>query len=125
MRMPVCPTYNLTFREQSSPRGRIRLMRSVLDGTMPMSDEFVEEMNFCLDCQACQTACPAGVQYGTLVEDARGKIAEAKREPRYLRIVKFLFFRGILASKRRMKFFAGAMRLYERSGLREAVEQSN
>src|SRR6202008_879959 len=69
MCLPVCPTYALTQQEQSSPRGRIRLMRSLHDGSLSLGKQFVDEMYFCLDCQACQTACPAGVHYGTLVED--------------------------------------------------------
>ncbi|MBI1804382.1 MAG: (Fe-S)-binding protein [Ignavibacteriae bacterium] len=125
MCLPVCPTYNLTFQEQSSPRGRIRLIRSVQDGTMGLTDEFVEEMNFCLDCQACQTACPAGVQYGVLVEDARRQIAEAKKEPLHLRFLKYFFLRVILGSKRRTKLFGRFLKLYEASGLRDAIEQSN
>ena len=124
MCLPVCPTYNLTMREQSSPRGRIRLIRSLHEGTIGLTEEFVDEMNFCLDCQACQTACPAGVQYGELVEDARQQISEGKKESYRLRLVKFLLLRGILASKRRTKFFGRLLRLYEAAGLRDAVERS-
>ena len=72
--LPTCPTFALTGLEKSSPRGRIRLMKAVADGEMGMTDSFVDEMNFCLDCQACETACPAGVKYGSLVEAARGQI---------------------------------------------------
>ena len=125
MCLPVCPTYNLTFREESSPRGRIRLIRSVHDGTIGLTDEFVDEMNFCLDCQACQTACPAGVQYGSLVEDARHQMYEKKREPFRIRLLKFLFLQGIIVSKSRTKLFGRLMRVYEASGLRDAVERSN
>jgi len=125
MCLPVCPTYNLTFQEQSSPRGRIRLIRSVADGTIGLTAEFVDEMNFCLDCQACETACPAGVHYGTLVEDARQQIGEKKREPWRLRLLKFLFLRGIIASKKRTQLFGRLMRVYEASGVRDAVEGSN
>ena len=125
MCLPVCPTYNLTLREQSSPRGRIRLIRSVQDGTLGLTDEFVDEMNFCLDCQACETACPAGVHYGALVEDARHRIADAKKESRWIRFTKFILLRGILASKSRTKFFGRMLKLYESSGLRDAVDRSD
>ena len=62
--LPTCPTFALTGLEKSSPRGRIRLIKAVADGDMEITDGFVDEMNFCLDCQACETACPAGVKYG-------------------------------------------------------------
>jgi glycolate oxidase iron-sulfur subunit len=57
--------------ERSSPRGRISMIKSIARGEMEMSRTFADEMNFCLDCQACETACPAGVQYGRMVETAR------------------------------------------------------
>src|SRR5665647_1114164 len=69
--LATCPTYDLTKLERSSPRGRIRMIRSVARGEMELSPLFAEEMNFCLDCQACETACPAGVKYGQMVETAR------------------------------------------------------
>ena len=124
MCLPVCPTYALTSREESSPRGRIRLIRSVQDGSLGLSGQFVEEMNFCLDCQACQTACPAGVQYGALVEDARRMITEEGRESFWLRSLKRILLRGVLASKSRTKLIGHLLRLYGRTGLREAVERS-
>lgn len=76
--LSVCPTYALTGLEKNSPRGRIRLMKNVMSGSLPVTDAFMEEMYFCLDCQACQTACPAGVRYGELVESARA-LVEKKR----------------------------------------------
>jgi glycolate oxidase iron-sulfur subunit len=124
MCLPVCPTYNLTFQEQSSPRGRIRLMKSVHDGAIPVSDVFVDEMYFCLDCQACQTACPAGVHYGELVEDARVFIDKQRRDPPLIRWVKLLFLNWIVSSNVHLKFAARCLRVYNTSGLRQAVEQS-
>lgn len=125
MCLPVCPTYNLTYQEQSSPRGRIRLMKSFHEGSLDLTNELVNEMYFCLDCQACQTACPAGVQYGALVEDTRRIIDEQKKDPLSLRIIKSLVLRGVLASKFRTKIVAHLLRMYRRTGLREAVERSN
>ena len=124
MCLPVCPTYALTSQEQSSPRGRIRLIRSVADGSLSISPGFAEEMEFCLDCHACQSACPAGVQYGELVEDAREWVAEAGLESFAVRWVKLLFLRGVLSSPLRTKLFGRLLRFYERCGLREALECS-
>lgn len=124
MCLPVCPTYALTNQEQSSPRGRIRLIRSIHDGTLELSETFVDEMHFCLDCQACQTACPAGVQYGALVEDARRVIAEKGREPFGLRFIKRILLRGILSSTTRTRIAASLLRFYRTSGLQQAVDDS-
>ncbi len=74
MCLPTCPTYVETKRERNSPRGRISLMRSVADGELTVSREFADEMYYCLGCLACQTACPAGVNYAELFETARGEV---------------------------------------------------
>jgi glycolate oxidase iron-sulfur subunit len=71
MCLPTCPTFVETGRERSSPRGRIALMRAVADGRLELSRDFAEEMDYCVGCLACQTACPAGVQYASLLETAR------------------------------------------------------
>jgi glycolate oxidase iron-sulfur subunit len=69
--LPTCPTFVETGRERSSPRGRIALMRAIADGELELSREFAEEMDYCVGCLACQTACPAGVQYAPLLEKGR------------------------------------------------------
>ena len=68
--LPACPTYKLTGDEESSPRGRITLMRAVQDGRLPLA-ELLPESNFCLGCRACEPVCPAGVEYGVLLEEMR------------------------------------------------------
>jgi glycolate oxidase iron-sulfur subunit len=66
---PACPTYALTGDEASSPRGRITLMRALESGTLPADDPtLTEQASFCLGCRACEPVCPAGVQYGELLE---------------------------------------------------------
>lgn len=114
--LPVCPTYALTGMEKSSPRGRIRLMKSVMEGALPVSHEFAEEMNFCLDCQACETACPAGVKYGELVESARVLVDEN----RPLTLKKFIL-RYIVSKRPVLKFVAGLLRVYQISGIEKGV----
>src|SRR3954453_13547888 len=77
MCLPTCPTYDTTKRERNSPRGRIALMRAIADGELTLSAEFAGEMSYCLGCLACQTACPAGVDYAELFESARNDIETA------------------------------------------------
>ncbi|TWT93471.1 Lactate utilization protein A [Botrimarina colliarenosi] len=69
--LPTCPTFVETGRERNSPRGRIALMRSIADGELELSRDFAEEMDYCVGCLACQTACPAGVEYASLLEKGR------------------------------------------------------
>ncbi|MFG1779727.1 (Fe-S)-binding protein [Micromonospora sp. NPDC049051] len=70
--LPACPTYAMTGDEASSPRGRITLMRALQDGTLPPDDAtLAEQSSFCLGCRACEPVCPAGVEYGSLLEQWR------------------------------------------------------
>ena len=73
----ACPTYLETGNENDSPRGRIYLMRGVVDGRMAMSDRVRRHLDLCLDCRACETACPSGVQYGRLIEPFRIDLGRA------------------------------------------------
>src|SRR5215207_7671943 len=78
MCLPTCPTYDATKRERHSPRGRIALMRAIADDKLEETKSFAEEMSYCLGCLACQTACPAGVNYADLFETARADIESKK-----------------------------------------------
>jgi glycolate oxidase iron-sulfur subunit len=75
--LSACPTYLATGRETSSPRGRVYLMRGVGEGEIDLGALLVEEAFLCLDCRACETACPSGVEYGSMVELTRAAIEEA------------------------------------------------
>jgi glycolate oxidase iron-sulfur subunit len=116
--LPTCPTYALTGLEKSSPRGRIRLIKAVADGDLPITDGFVREMNYCLDCQACETACPAGVKYGSLVEAAREQIARGGHESIMTRLIKKVMMEWAFMRQSRLKVIARFMRLYENTGLK-------
>jgi len=80
--LPACPTYALTGVETSSPRGRINLMRALETGALPDEDPTVtEESSFCLGCRACEPVCPAGVEYGELLEQWRDHLWNGRRRP--------------------------------------------
>ena len=125
MCLPTCPTYDATGRERNSPRGRIALMRAVADGELELSPTFADEMSYCLGCLACQTACPAGVQYGVLFETARSDIRAADVDPsvkrRFWRAVtlNFLFMRP-----RALRMAGRLLRLHQRTGLQTLVRRS-
>src|SRR5215510_2171408 len=67
----ACPTYVELGDENDSPRGRIYLMRALTDGRIELNDEVRRHLDLCLDCRACESACPSGVQYGQLIEPFR------------------------------------------------------
>jgi glycolate oxidase iron-sulfur subunit len=71
-----CPTYVETGNENDSPRGRIYLMRAVREGKLPLDERVQRHLDLCLDCRACETACPSGVQYGKLIEPMRVDLAQ-------------------------------------------------
>lgn len=125
MCLPVCPTYDLTMDETSSPRGRIRLIASVREGKLAAGAGFAEEMNFCLDCRACESACPAGVRYGELLEDARERVAGEGIEPLHVRLKKFVVLRLIFGARWRFHLFFRILRWYHRTGIGEALRRSN
>ena len=77
--LPACPTYNRLGDENDSPRGRLHLMKAVVEGRLdPAADAFQVHIDRCLGCRACEPVCPSGVEYGTLLELARQTAAEVR-----------------------------------------------
>lgn len=95
--LPACPTYVNLHDENDSPRGRLLLMRRLLDGELPPDDADVGvHMDRCLGCRACETACPSGVPYGALLEATRATLREARPTPLVARVVLGVFRRRAL-----------------------------
>jgi len=120
----ACPTYRELGVEMDSPRGRIYQMIQVDRGKLALGESFVRHMDLCLDCRACETACPSGVEYGRLIEAARGQIQEHYRRPAASRFLRRLFLREILPHRRRLELLGRLLRVYQRSGLEQAVAAS-
>ena len=77
--LPQCPTYTELGDENDSPRGRLVLMKGLADGRVGLSRRVAYHLDACLDCRACETACPSGVQYGQLIEVVRTEVAPPQR----------------------------------------------
>jgi glycolate dehydrogenase iron-sulfur subunit len=92
-----CPTYLALEDENDSPRGRLVLMRALLDGALPPDDPDARtHLDRCLGCRACETACPSGVPYGSVLETARATLAGRRRRPLVARFVLAVFARPTL-----------------------------
>src|SRR6202171_3276205 len=120
----ACPTYRLWNLEADSPRGRIRQMIPVEQNELPVTDSFVDHIDKCLDCRACETACPSGVEYGKLVEHARARIERDYKRPFFTRLARNLVFRKLLPYPRRIAAAARLLRFYQRYGLQSLARAS-
>lgn len=92
--LQACPTYLNLEDENDSPRGRIFLMRSLLEGTVRPDDPSVQQhIDQCLGCRACEPVCPSGVPYGQLLEATRATLRDYKPVPFIARMILFVFAR--------------------------------
>ena len=102
--LPTCPTYRLIGEERDSPRGRIVLMREVLQGTVPM-DTARPHLDACLGCLSCETACPSGVQYRELISPFRDWAREHESASFLVRVRRAALL-AVLPHRGRFAFFA-------------------
>ncbi|TAM89949.1 4Fe-4S dicluster domain-containing protein [bacterium] len=114
----ACPTYRVLGREMDSPRGRVFMMRQVREEQMPLSELIADHLYICLDCRACETACPSGVPYGELVEAGRAQVEAAGLTPRRWRFLRWLLNRVILPRPWLTRAVFALPRLYAASPLR-------
>jgi glycolate oxidase iron-sulfur subunit len=96
----------------------------VEQGDVPVTDSFVEHIDKCLDCRACETACPSGVEYGKLVEYARARIERDYRRPFFSRLARHIAYRRLLPHSNRIAAVARLLRFYQRSGLQSLARAS-
>lgn len=124
MCLPTCPTYDATKMERHSPRGRISLMRAIADGELSVTQEFGKEMYYCLGCLACQTACPAGVNYAEMFEAARADIeASAVLAKPKRNFVRWVTVKYIFTRPRLLRLLGRMLYLYQASGLQTLVRK--
>ena len=114
--LPHCPTYRILGFETESPRGRIHLTEAAAQGRIPIDRRFAEHMYVCLGCRACETVCPSGVRFGTIIEAARAEIGPGGSP--LARWVTLLALRHLMPYPGRLRLAAALLRFYQRSGLR-------
>jgi glycolate oxidase iron-sulfur subunit len=116
--LEACPTYVHTGDENDGPRGRIYLMRAVEEGRLAVeSDTFSRHIDRCLGCRACESACPAGVEYGQLLEAARSDISDAGRRRGWTSKLLRLALRNVWLRPARLRLAFRLARLFRDSRL--------
>ncbi|MCZ6673770.1 MAG: heterodisulfide reductase-related iron-sulfur binding cluster [Verrucomicrobia bacterium] len=107
--LPTCPTYDELGEEINSPRGRIFIMKEVLEGTIPM-EEALDPIDNCLGCDACITACPSGVEYGHLITAFRAKAESERSKSIGRRIMRSMILNTLpYANRAKWAFRAGGL----------------
>jgi glycolate oxidase iron-sulfur subunit len=116
--LEACPTYVITGNENDGPRGRLYLMRAVGEGRIETtSDVFRTHIDRCLGCRACEQVCPAGVEYGQLLEVSREVLLEAHPKSDFANKLLRLVLRHVWLSPARLRMFFTASRLFRDLGV--------
>jgi glycolate oxidase iron-sulfur subunit len=115
--LAVCPTYDQLGIEDDSPRGRLHLIRSLGAGNLELTPKVLKHLDLCLACRACESACPSGVKYGAVIEDARAQLETGRRRPFWEARIRNFFMRGVFPKPGRLRALARALRLSQHLGL--------
>lgn len=122
--LPSCPTYRQTGKEVASPRGRIALMKGIAQDALQIDHEFENNMYLCLGCRACETACPAGVPYGSLVETAREVVETRKKEEKKAPWIRDLIFNKVFPYPERIDKMGTALWAAQAAGLQTMAQKT-
>jgi glycolate oxidase iron-sulfur subunit len=120
--LPQCPTYRVLGEEMDSPRGRIYLMRAVAEGRLGLTETFRRHIDLCLGCRACETACPSGVRFGSLLEATRAQLRRSGPPAKQPLLEAWAL--AVFPRPARLGAALRAFKLYKRSGLRALVGAS-
>jgi glycolate oxidase iron-sulfur subunit len=118
----ACPTYLELANEADSPRGRIYLMRAVTEGRLDLTTQVRRHLDLCLDCRACESACPSGVQYGKLIEPFRMHLTRTGAAGIYSLLQRLMLFH-MTPYAGRMRWLVGFHRFFQRTGLDRVIDQ--
>ncbi len=112
-----CPTYIETGNENDSPRGRIYLWRAVTDGRAELNETVRHHLDLCLECKACETACPSGVQYGQIIGSYKKDMAKLGPPAPMLNALQRWMLFNITPSASRTRMALAPMRIVQKLGL--------
>ncbi len=120
--LQACPTYVVTSLETESPRGRIALAKALSHGDILPTANVVAHFDLCLQCRACETACPSGVPYGRIIEGARSLVQQSPDRPKSWR-VRQLILRTMFAAPWRLRLAFSGLRFWQRSPVSTKVRR--
>ena len=121
--LQACPTYVETGLEAESPRGRIALMKAVNEGRIGITDSVMRHWDLCIQCRACEVACPSGVPYGNLIEATMQQVAD-RRSPGYVNgKIATLALNKLLPNQTLLSMVIGGMRMYQRFGVQKVMRK--
>ncbi|MBV8317638.1 MAG: 4Fe-4S dicluster domain-containing protein [Planctomycetaceae bacterium] len=118
-----CPTYIETGDENDSPRGRIYLMRAVADGRLELGRDVRKHLDLCLDCRACESACPSGVRYGRIIEPFKVALQRSEPATEKASLLRRMILHHLFPYSGRVKAALAPARLLQRFGLFERAER--
>ncbi len=121
--LQACPTYLELGMETDSPRGRIALIDALTSERAAPTPSLLQHLDLCLQCRACETACPSGVPFGRIMETARATVVESPERP-FAWWLRVSALRAVLPHQPRLRALTAGMRLYQRSPLQSAVRRS-
>jgi glycolate oxidase iron-sulfur subunit len=120
-----CPTYLDLGRETESPRGRLHLISALTERRVPPTPGLVAHLDRCVQCRACETVCPSGVAFGRIMERGRALVLRgASGHPPLSWRLRVYLASLLLPHPGRLRFLAGALRFYQRSGLQKLVRST-
>ena len=122
--LQACPTYLETGLETESPRGRIALMKAVNEGRIGVTPDVYRHWDLCIQCRACEVACPSGVPYGNLIEATMSEVDRRRKTGFLARLLGNFVLNSIIPHQRRLEIVASLLRLYQWSGMRTAIRKS-
>ncbi|WP_163527132.1 (Fe-S)-binding protein [Halobacillus ihumii] len=123
--LPSCPTYiESNYDEVHSPRGRIALMKGVVDGVIEPDEDVKRSLDMCLGCRACEPVCPSGVNYGHLLEQARDIIYQNQPLPPQVKALRRIAFKELFPHQSRMVGVTSLLGFYQRSGIQKFTRKS-
>jgi glycolate oxidase iron-sulfur subunit len=126
MCLPACPTYNQTHQETQSPRGRLYLMRAFLENRLEKPEDLERHLDPCLGCLSCESACPSGVNYESLLINSREKLTQVdgnwfKQLRRQIRRFSLAY---LLRHMESLEYVAQGIQLLDKLGLRQWLSAS-
>ena len=122
--LQVCPTYIETGLETESPRGRLALMKAVNEGRIGITDTVIRHWDLCIQCRACEVACPSGVPYGNLIEATMAQVANRRKQNFVQKSAADLSLKHVVPHQGRLEALMSLTKLYQKSGLQSLVRKS-